>query len=128
MNAASWFEEAFKPALKTPRTPLTYYGGKQLLASRIIKLLPEHEGYVEPFCGGAAVFWRKLPSKWEVLNDSNRELINFYRQARNNFEALEKEVRVSLQQSRDIQGRPGHLCPARTAQPRQESMGSMDAR
>ena len=58
--------------------------------------MPEHLGYVEPFCGGAAVFWRKPPSQWEVLNDTNRELMNFYEQVKNDFVSLEKEVRISL--------------------------------
>ena len=103
------------------RTPLTYYGGKQRLASRIIKLLPEHEGYVEPFCGGAAVFWCKLPSRWEVLNDTNRELTNFYEQVKNDFVSLEKEVRISLHSReafRDAQAiytRPGLHSPIKRA-------------
>ena len=103
------------------RTPLTYYGGKQRLASRIIKLLPEHEGYVEPFCGGAAVFWCKLPSRWEVLNDTNRELTNFYEQVRNDFTSLEKEVRISLhsreafRDAQAIYARPGLHSPVKRA-------------
>ena len=53
-------------AVSNLRVPLTYWGGKQLLAGRIVPLLAEHTGYVEPFCGGAAVFWRKPQSKWEA--------------------------------------------------------------
>ena len=48
-------------AVNNLRVPLTYWGGKQILAGRIVPLLAEHTGYVEPFCGGAAVFWRKPP-------------------------------------------------------------------
>ena len=59
-------------------------------------LLAEHTGYVEPFCGGAAVFWRKPPSKWEVLNDTNRELMNFYEQVKGNFSKLETLVQMTL--------------------------------
>ena len=51
---------------KKLRTPVTYYGGKQQMAAKIVSLIPEHTGYVEPFCGGAAVFWQKAPSKWEA--------------------------------------------------------------
>lgn len=32
------------------RTPLTYYGGKQMLAARIVAMMPEH-CYLEPFAG-----------------------------------------------------------------------------
>jgi DNA adenine methylase len=30
------------------RTPLTYYGGKQRLASQIVALMPPHRVYLEP--------------------------------------------------------------------------------
>ncbi len=42
------------------KTPLTYYGGKQQLASKIVSLIPEHRIYCEPFIGGAAVFLQSL--------------------------------------------------------------------
>ena len=32
----------------------------------------------------------------EVLNDTNREIINFYKVVQNDFVSLEKEVRISL--------------------------------
>ncbi|MDR0873360.1 MAG: DNA adenine methylase [Prevotellaceae bacterium] len=78
------------------RTPLTYYGGKQQLCSTILELIPPHSLYCEPFCGGAAVFFAKEPSMTEVINDTNREVINFYKVVQNDFVSLEKEVRISL--------------------------------
>lgn len=78
------------------KTPLTYYGGKQKLSSMIIKLLPGHKNYVESFVGGGAVFFAKPPSEIEVINDTNRELINFYQVAQQDFVALEKLVKISL--------------------------------
>lgn len=83
------------------KTPVTYYGGKQMMCSKIIPLIPEHILYCEPFCGGAAIFWHKKPSELEVLNDTNRELINFYQVVKNNFISLEKEIRITLN-SRDL--------------------------
>src|SRR5438552_4925268 len=59
--------------------PLSYIGGKNRLANRIISLLPEHTTYVEPFAGGAQVFFHKAPSKVEVLNDLDFEIVNFFR-------------------------------------------------
>lgn len=83
------------------RTPITYYGGKQKLLAKIVSILPQHTLYCEPFTGGAAVFFAKEASKVEVLNDTNRELINFYRTVQNDFVSMEKEIRISLH-SRDL--------------------------
>lgn len=83
------------------KTPISYYGGKQKLASRIVSIIPEHVLYCEPFIGGAAVFFAKVPSKVEVINDTNRELMNFYKVAKEDFVSLEKEIRISLH-SRDL--------------------------
>jgi len=84
------------------KPPISYYGGKQTLASRIISLIPEHSLYCEPFAGGAAVFFakEKQPRQVEVLNDTNQELVNFYRVIQNDFVGLEKEVRISLHSRR----------------------------
>lgn len=88
-----------KQAIK--KTPITYYGGKQLMLKHILPNIPEHEVYVEAFCGGAAVFFGKDKSKLEILNDTNRELINFYDVVQNDFVSLQKEIRISLH-SRDL--------------------------
>jgi len=58
------------------KTPLSYYGGKQTLASRIPGLIPPHRLYCEPFSGGAAVFFAKEQSKVEIINDTDGELVN----------------------------------------------------
>lgn len=78
------------------KTPITYYGGKQKLVSRILPLIPEHNLYAEPFVGGGAVFWAKPGSSVEVINDTNRELINFYETVQNDFVDLEKMIRITL--------------------------------
>jgi DNA adenine methylase len=78
------------------RTPLSYYGGKQTLAKTILGLIPPHRLYCEPFLGGAAVYFAKEPSKVEIVNDTNGELINFYEVLKQDFSALEKEVAISL--------------------------------
>lgn len=83
------------------KTPISYYGGKQRLASRIVKAIPEHTLYCEPFIGGGAVFWAKKPSEVEVINDTNRSLINFYRCSQNRYVDLEAKIRISLH-SRDL--------------------------
>ncbi|MDR1153471.1 MAG: DNA adenine methylase [Bacteroidales bacterium] len=77
-------------------TPITYYGGKQMLADTIIGLMPAHKIYVEPFFGGGAVFWRKQKSYIEAINDTNHLLINFYRVCQNDFDELEQLVSCTL--------------------------------
>jgi DNA adenine methylase len=78
------------------KTPITYYGGKQQLAETIVRLIPPHEIYVEPFIGGAAVYFAKSPSAVEVINDTNGELVNFYEVIKNDFTALQKEIEATL--------------------------------
>jgi DNA adenine methylase len=78
------------------KTPISYYGGKQNLISTILPLFPNHKLYAEPFVGGGAIFWAKNRSEVEVINDTNRELINFYEVVQNEFVELEKMIRISL--------------------------------
>jgi DNA adenine methylase len=59
--------------------PLSYIGGKNRLASLIISQIPPHKTYVEPFAGGAQVFFHKPPSKVEILNDLSDDIVNFFR-------------------------------------------------
>lgn len=66
---------------------ISYYGGKQRLANKILPLLPAHMVYVEPFCGGAALLFSKPapPNSRhyrEVINDTDELLINLYQVAR----------------------------------------------
>lgn len=59
--------------------PLSYIGGKNRIAKQIIATFPEHETYVEAFAGGAQVFFHKEPSRTEVLNDLDGDIVNFFR-------------------------------------------------
>jgi DNA adenine methylase len=68
--------------------PLSYIGGKNRLAKGVIEIFPEHTTYVEAFAGGAKVFFRKKPSKVEVLNDLDGEIVNFYRVCQQHYEEL----------------------------------------
>lgn len=73
-----------------------WIGGKRRLAKHIIPLLGEHRTYVEPFAGGAAVFMLKEPSKVEVINDINSDLITLYRVVRNHLEEFVRHFRWAL--------------------------------
>jgi len=76
--------------------PLAYIGGKNRLASKIVELFPEHLTYVEAFCGGAQVFFRKEPSKVEVLNDLNEDIFNFLRVCQLHYEELVRYLRYAI--------------------------------
>ena len=62
---------------------IRYHGGKFRLSDWIISHFPKHETYVEPFGGGASVLLSKLPSRMEVYNDLDSEVVNFFEVLRN---------------------------------------------
>ena len=68
--------------------PFAYFGGKTTLAPRIAALLPPHEHYVEPFCGGSSVLLAKQPSIMETINDLDGRLMTFWRVLRDRPEDL----------------------------------------
>ena len=73
--------------------PLSYIGGKRRIARRILSLIPEHTTYVEPFAGGAQVFFHKPRSKVEVLNDLDNEVVNFLRICQRHPQELARTLR-----------------------------------
>ncbi len=80
--------------MATPIVP--WVGGKRRLAKRILPVFPAHECYVEPFAGGAALFFLKEPSDVEVLNDINGELINLYRVVKHHLEEFVRQFKWAL--------------------------------
>lgn len=73
-----------------------WIGGKRKLADNILPLFPDHQCYVEPFCGAAALFFLKPPSEVEVLNDINGDLVNLYRVVKHHLEELYKQFKWAL--------------------------------
>lgn len=61
------------------RPPFCRIGSKKPLSEKIRNMIPPHETYVEPFVGSGAIYWDKEPSKKEILNDLDTQLINNYR-------------------------------------------------
>ena len=80
---------------------MPWMGGKRRLAPHIVPMFPEHTCYVEAFAGAAAIFFIKPPSKVEVLNDANGELVNLYRVVKCHLEEFVRSFRWALA-SREI--------------------------
>jgi len=72
-----------EPFLKWP-------GGKRWLTGRHLDMFPKTYGkYIEPFLGGAAVFFALSPDK-AYLSDANAELINTYNRLKKDRLKVEK--------------------------------------
>jgi len=73
---------------KKLRPVFGWVGGKSKLAKDIVEMIPKHTMYIEVFGGALNVLYAKEPSKIEVVNDINGELINLHRAIRNNPQTL----------------------------------------
>lgn len=69
--------------------PILWYGGKPMLAKRIAKSLPDHETYVEPFCGSAAVLRAKWRADVEIVTDLNPVAVALLQAVRDHPEQIE---------------------------------------
>jgi DNA adenine methylase len=84
------------------RSPLSYLGGKSRLAAQIIKEIPaDHTCYVEPFCGACWVLFSKEPSKSEVINDLDLELVTFWRVIQHHLDEFKRFYKYAVT-SREI--------------------------
>lgn len=79
-----------------PKPIVQWLGGKRRLAKHILPKLNPHHTYVEPFCGGAAIFFCKAPSAVEVLNDINGELVNLYRVVQTHLDEFLRTLEFTL--------------------------------
>lgn len=87
------------------RSPLPWMGGKHYMDKTIIASFPPaelYDVYCEPFLGGAHVIAQKpITGHYEVVNDINGDLINFWLHIRNNPEQLVERLN-SLPYSRQL--------------------------
>lgn len=104
------FEDGTDSQLSKARPVFSRPGGKTRMLKYILPLIPEHTAYCEPFFGGGAVFFAKAPSRHEVINDIDRDLVAFMRNARLHCEALLDEMEFVLnsrQEFEDYIAQPG---------------------
>lgn len=78
------------------KSPLPYIGGKSKLANEISRIIPPHTTYCEVFAGAGWVFFTKDPSKYEVINDLDGDLVTFYRVLQNHLEEFLKQFKWLL--------------------------------
>lgn len=79
--------------MTTPRPIVPWIGGKRRLAKHLLPIFPDHRCYVEPFAGGAALYFLKTPAEVEVLNDIDGELVNLYRVVKHHLGELIEQFR-----------------------------------
>lgn len=92
-----------KPVVRWP-------GGKTRLLKKLLPLIRPHRTYVEAFAGGMALLLAKPPSRAEVVNDANGDLVNLYRHAQFHLDPLLDEVRWTLssrEELADLKRQPG---------------------
>ena len=75
--------------------PLRYMGAKWQLSKWVSEQFPPHKIYVEPYCGSAAIFFRKQRTEVEVLNDLNKDLVHFFRMLRTAPDALINAIELT---------------------------------
>jgi DNA adenine methylase len=92
VSAPFSFVDKVTPLVKRP-------GGKTRMLKHLLPIIGEieHQVYVEPFCGGAAVLLAKQPSFHEVINDIDGDLINLYRQVKHHLPAVVHELRLMVE-------------------------------
>lgn len=67
---------------------LRWPGSKWKLANKIIKIMPKHEIYIEPYFGSGAIFFKKMLCNNTILNDLDNNVVNLFKVIRNNPEEL----------------------------------------
>lgn len=83
------------------KPPIARMGGKSKLRKTIIEMIPEHVCYAEIFFGAGWVYFGKEPSKIEVINDIDKELINLFKMIKYHAPELERLLQYEFS-SRDI--------------------------
>lgn len=85
------------------KAAFSYYGGKQSIAPQIANIIRDmpHTIYAEPFAGGCAVLFNKpfdptsRPRCFEILNDTNELIVNWYRVLQSNYEELLYKIKYT---------------------------------
>ena len=83
------------------RQVLKYPGSKWNLAREMVKLIPEHHTYCEPYAGSMALLFTKEPSPIEVVNDLDSDVVNLFQCIQQDSERLARLV-MTTPYSREV--------------------------
>lgn len=78
----------YSPRESNQSGTIPYPGSKDHLAEWIIATMPTHDTYVEVFGGAAGVLFSKPRSKYEIYNDINDDLTQFFQVLRDRTDDL----------------------------------------
>jgi DNA adenine methylase len=99
-------------------SPFPWPGGKRNLKNTLLGLIPEHEIYVEVFCGSAKLLFAKDPAPCEIINDRNGDVTNFFRVVKHRAaelaELFDHEV-VHAERFRELRGAADPACELQRA-------------
>ncbi|MBC6407701.1 MAG: DNA adenine methylase [Rhodobacteraceae bacterium] len=76
------------PRSSRSNSPFRYPGGKFYARRLILREIPDHTIYCEPFAGGASVYFAKPQVPTNILNDYDEDVINTLIQIRDRVEDL----------------------------------------
>ncbi|WP_072728518.1 DNA adenine methylase [Paenibacillus sp. NAIST15-1] len=77
-------------------SPIKWVGGKSRMVKKMIPLIPNHKGYVEVFGGAAYLLFGKDRSNWEIVNDLDNGLMNFWFVVKNAKEEFLNSFKYTL--------------------------------
>ena len=63
-------------------------GVKETTVSLVRQLIPPHEVWCEPYFQMGEVFFNKIPSSKEIINDADNNIVNFYLMVRQRWQQL----------------------------------------
>lgn len=86
------------------KPPMVYFGAKMTVADQIIAAFPDHDGYVEPFCGSLAVLLAKPIEAMEVVNDIDGDLMTFWRVLRDRTDELIQACQLTPHSRGEMEG------------------------
>ena len=94
-------------------SPFGWPGGKRALKKTLLTLIPAHDLYCEVFAGSAKLLFAKDPAPFEVMNDLNGEVINFFRVAKHRpaelAERFDQEC-IHAGRFKELRSQPGRDC------------------